>query len=105
MSKQKVFKKAKVNNEKNWKWKLKMNEIAGVTEKTKAVASTIKNLEPDIVGCSIAAEEKIDLLFLDEANSFCYTLCKKRKLISEVAVLLKNQMMSLRIFTGTWRSH
>ena len=82
-----------------------MNEIAGVTEKTKAVASTIKNLEPDIVGCSIAAEEKIDLLFLDEANSFCYTLCKKRKLISEVAVLLKNQMMSLRTFTGTWRSH
>ena len=34
----------------SWKWKLKMNEIAGVTEKKKAVASTIKNLEPDIVG-------------------------------------------------------
>ena len=42
------LKKAKVTNEKNQKRKLKMNEIAEVTEKKRAVESCIKSPEPDI---------------------------------------------------------
>ena len=42
------LKKAKVTNEKNRKRKLKMNEIAEVTEKKRAVESCIKSPEPDI---------------------------------------------------------
>ena len=68
------FKKAKVNNEKNRKRKLKMNEIAEATEKKGVVESCIKSLEPDIEIYSIAAEEKSDLSLLAKANSSPYCL-------------------------------
>ena len=56
MSRQwKILKKAKVNNEKSRKRKLKMNETAEVTEKKRAVESCIKSLELDIESYSIAA--------------------------------------------------
>ena len=50
------FKKAKVNDEKNRKRKLKINEIAEVTEKKRAVEFCIKSFEPDIESYIIAAE-------------------------------------------------
>ena len=56
----KDFKKAKVNNEKNQKQQLKINRIAEVTEKKRAVKSSIKILEQDTESYSIAAEEKSD---------------------------------------------
>ena len=64
------FKKVKVNNEKNQKWKRKKIEIAKVTKKKKAVESCIKSLEPDIEIYSIVAEEKSDMSFLAKANFF-----------------------------------
>ena len=75
------FKKAKINNGKNQKRKLKMNEFAEVTEKKRAVESCMKSFEPDIESYSIAAEEKSDLSLLTKANSFCYTVCERKELI------------------------
>ena len=83
------FKKVKVNDEKNRKRKLRMNEIVEVTEKKRAVESCIKSLEPDIQSYSIAAEEKIDLSLLAKANSFHYTVRKKKELISELDCALE----------------
>ena len=83
------FKKAKVNDEKNPKWKHKLIEIAKVTEKKSTVESCIKPLESDIENYGIGPEEKSDLSFLAKANSFCHTLRKKKELISEVDCALK----------------
>ena len=66
-----------------------MNEIAEVTEKKWTVESCIKSLEPDIESCSVATEEKSDLLLLPKANCFCQTLCKKKDLISELDFALE----------------
>ena len=57
------FIKAKVSDEKNLKRKLKMNEIAEVTEKKGAVESCIKSLEQNIESYSITTEEKKSKLF------------------------------------------
>ena len=90
MSRQwKILKRAKVNNEKSRKRKLKMNETAEVTEKKRAVESCIKSLEPDIESYSIAAEEKSDLSLLVKANSFRHTVHKKKELISELDCALE----------------
>ena len=59
------FKKANINNEKNRKQKLKMNE------KKRAAEPCIKRLQSDIESYSIAAEKKCDFT---GANSFCHTL-------------------------------
>ena len=67
----------------------KMTEIAKVTEKKRAAGSCIKHLEPDIEGYSIAAEEKSDLSFLAQANSFHHTFRKKKELISELDCALE----------------
>ena len=72
------FKKANINNENNRNQKIKMSEIAEVSEKKRAVESCIKGFVSDSESYSIIAEEKSDLSHFAKANSFRYTLCEKK---------------------------
>ena len=83
------FKKVKVNDEKNRKQKLKINEIAELTKKKRAVEFCMKSLEPGIESYGTAAEEKSDLSLLAKANSLRYTVRKKKQLILELDYALE----------------
>ena len=82
------FKKAKVNNEKNRKRRLKMNEIVEVTEKKRAIESCIKSLEPDIESSVLLLKRKVICPFLPKQTLFAI-LFVKRKLISELDCALE----------------
>ena len=82
------FKKAKVNNEKNRKRRLKMNEIVEVTEKKRAIESCTKSLEPDIESSVLLLQRKVICPFLPKQTLFAI-LFVKRKLISELDCALE----------------
>ena len=78
---------------KSRKRKMKMDEIAQVKEKKKAVESCIESLNIDIEKYSIAAEKESDLSLLTKANSFRVTVTSKKELlcILESAIIKLNE--------------
>lgn len=74
------LKKAKaVDDERSRKRKLKLEEIAEVKEKKRALESCIESLEADIENYSLAAEKDNDMSLLTKANSFRVTVKSKRE--------------------------
>ena len=72
------LKEEKVNDEKNWKWKLKKIEIAEVIKKKRAVVSSIKSLEADIMRVRVLLlKRKVICHFLPKHKVFHHTLRKK----------------------------
>ena len=85
-------KKEKSDGEtKDRKRKMKMEEIATVTEKKRVVESCINSLNEDIESYSIAAEKEADLSLLTKANSFRVTVQSKK----ETLALLENTLIKL----------
>ena len=85
-------KKEKSDGEtKDRKRKMKMEEIAIVTEKKRAVESCINSLNEDIESYSIAEEKEADLSLLTKANSFRVTVQSKK----ETLALLENTFIKL----------
>ena len=68
-----------VSQEKNLKRKLKLEEIAKVEEKKRALEAAIKSLATDIEEYSIAAEKENNLTLLTKANSFRVTVRQKKE--------------------------
>lgn len=76
--------------EKDRKRKRKLEEIAEVKEKKRALKTCICSLEEDIKTYSIAAEKKNDMSMLTKANSFRVTVDSKKETLSTIEnVLLK----------------
>ena len=98
------LKEEKVNDEKNWKWKLKKIEIAEVIKKKRAVVSSIKSLEADIMRVRVLLlKRKVICHFLPNQNLFIILFIKRANFIQKLTLQLKNEIMNLRIFRGTWR--
>ena len=57
-----------VLKEKSLKWKLKLEEIAKVKEKKRALEAAIKSLETDIEEYSVAAEKEHNLTMLTKTT-------------------------------------
>ena len=76
--------------EKDRKRKLKIEEIAEVKEKKRALEAAIQNLETDIEKYSFAAEKESNLTLLTKANYFRVTVCEKKETLSSLEnVLIK----------------
>ena len=83
--------KLKVSKDENKrKRKLKMEEIADVKEKKRAVESFIKSLEGDIETYSLAAEKDNDMTLLTKANSFRVSVRAKKETLSTLEKTLGN---------------
>ena len=66
----------------NDKRKMKMEEIADVREKKRAIESSIKSMEDDVESFSLAAEKESDLTLLTKANSFRITIKSKKETLT-----------------------
>ena len=77
-----------VSLEKSRKRKLKLEEIAEVKEKKRALEGAIKSLETDIEAYSIAAEKENDMTLLTKANSFRVTVGQKKETLSSLENIL-----------------
>ena len=73
---------------KDRKRKMKMEEIATVTEKKRAVESCIDSLNKDIETYSISAEKDADLTLLAKANSLRVTVNSKKKTLASLETTL-----------------
>ena len=83
--------KLKVNKDENErKRKLKMEEIADVKEKKRAIGSCIKSLEGDIETYSLAAEKDNDMTLLTKVNSFRVSVRAKKETLSTLEKTLGN---------------
>ena len=83
--------KLKVNQDENErKRKLKLEEIADVKEKKRAIESCIKSLEGDIETYSLAAEKDNDMTLLPKANSFRVSVRAKKETLSTLEKTLGN---------------
>ena len=98
------LKEAKVSDEKIWKWKLKRVETAKVIKKKRAVVCSIKSLEADIMRLRVLLlKRKVICHFLPNQNLFIILFIKRANFIQKLTLQLKNEIMNLRIFRGTWR--
>ena len=77
-----------VSQEKSLKWELKLEEIAEVKEKKRALEAAIKSFVTDIEEYSIVAEKE-NLTLLTEANSFRVTVSQKKETSSPENTLVK----------------
>ena len=80
-----------VSQEKSLKRKLKLEEIAEVKEKKRALEAAITTLQTDIEEYSIAAEKENNLTLLTKANSFRVTDRQKKETLSS----LENTLVKL----------
>ena len=72
------------------KRKLKIEEIAEVKEKKRALEAAIQSLETDIEKYSFAAEKESNLTLLTKANSFRVTVREKKETLPSLEnVLIK----------------
>ena len=74
---------------KHCKRKLKIEEIAEVKEKRRALEAAIQSLETDIEKYSFAAEKESNLTLLAKANSFRVTIHEKKETLSSLENVLK----------------
>ena len=79
-----------VSQEKSLKWELKLEEIAEVKEKKRALEAAIKSFVTDIEEYSIVAEKE-NLTLLTEANSFRVTVSQKKETSSENTLVKLNE--------------
>ena len=82
---------ATVSQEKSLKQKLKLEEIAEVKEKKRALEAAVKSLETGIEDYSIAAEKENSLTLLTKASSFRVTVHQKKETLSS----LENTLVKL----------
>ena len=75
---------ATVSQKKSLKRSLKLEEVAEVKEKKRALEAAIKSHETDIEQYSIAAEKENNLILLTKANSFRVTVRQKKETLSSV---------------------
>lgn len=73
---------------KDRKRKMKMEEIATVTEKKRAVESCFDSLNKDIETYSISAEKDADLTLLAKANSSRVTVNSKKETLASLETTL-----------------
>lgn len=92
-------KKQQDNNSRNAKRKLKMEEIADVREKKRAIESSIKSMEDDVESFSLAAEKENDLTLLSKANSFRTTIKSKKEslaILDKTLVKLDEELSQIK---------
>lgn len=76
------LKEAKVSDEKNWKWKLKRVETAEVIKKKRAVVSSIKSLEADIMRVRVLLlKRKVICHFLPKQTLVSIFFVKRKRIL------------------------